>query len=65
MSQRPSGERPHPLVPANDNEATPKPLRAEVRIPQDLPIQLVEIEVFAELLDSLPLAANDNNEGGS
>jgi hypothetical protein len=51
------------LVPANDNERPHKPLRVVVDIPPDLPIQLVEIEVFAQLLDSLDLvAANDNEE---
>lgn len=46
---------------ANDNGRR-KSLGVEVRIPQDLPIQLVEIEVFAELLDSLGPAANDDEE---
>lgn len=51
------------LVAANDNERPHKPLRVVVDIPPDLPIQLVEIEVFAQLLDSLDLvAANDNEE---
>ena len=51
------------LVPANDNERPHKPLRVVVDIPPDLPIQPVEIEVFAQLLDSLaPVAANDNEE---
>jgi hypothetical protein len=51
------------FIPANDNQRPHKPLRAIVEIPPDLPIQLVEIEVFAQLLDSLDLvAANDNEE---
>ncbi len=49
-------------VPANDNGTRRKPLGVEVLIPQDLPIQLVEVEVFAELLESLSIA-NDNDEG--
>jgi len=53
---RPNGR----LRPANDNKRR-KPLGAEVRIPQNLPVQQVEVEVFAQLLDSLTgLAANDN-----
>lgn len=49
--------------PANDNARRDKRLSVVVRIPQDLPIQRVEVEVFAQLLDSLePLAANDNQE---
>ena len=51
------------LTPANDNERPHKPLRVVVEIPPDLPIQPVEIELFAQLLDSLDLtAANDNEE---
>jgi hypothetical protein len=50
--------------PANDNVAPRKPLRAVVLIPQSLPIQPIEVEVFAELLDSLgDPPANDNDEG--
>jgi hypothetical protein len=52
-------EGPRPPRPANDNEA-PTLSRVDVLIPRDLPIQQVEIEVFAELLDSL-VPANDNN----
>ena len=49
--------------PANDNEPQTSPLRSEVLIPADLPITLVEIEVFAVLIDDLTaLAANDNEE---
>ncbi len=50
------------LVPANDNERPHKPLRVVVDIPPDLPIQLVEIEVFAQLLNSLDLVADNDNE---
>jgi hypothetical protein len=38
-------------------------MRAVVNVARLLPIQLVEIEVFAEFLDSLPDAANDNEAG--
>ena len=49
--------------PANDYARRDKRLSVVVRIPQDLPIQRVEVEVFAQLLDSLEqLAANDNQE---
>ena len=41
-----------------------KPLAIEICIPPNLPVQQVEIEVFAELLDSLGPAANDNEEAG-
>jgi len=45
---------------ANDNGAHP-PVRVEVVIPANLPIQRVEIEIFAELLECLQgLVANDN-----
>jgi hypothetical protein len=53
------------LVPANDNGRRKLPLCAVLDMPEPLPIQLVEVEVFAELLDALPPAANDNNEGGT
>jgi hypothetical protein len=49
-------------TPANDNWR-PRQLRVVVNVPRMLPIQLVEIEVFAELLDTLPEAANDNEFG--
>ena len=49
--------------PANDNARRDKRLSVVVRIPQDLPIQRIEVEVFAQLLDALEqLAANDNEE---
>ena len=35
--------------------------KAELRLPKGLPVQLVEVEVLAELLESLPSIANDNN----
>ena len=49
---------------ANDNARSRKGLLVEVDMPVFVPIQLVEVEVFAELLDSLPVIANDN-EGSS
>ena len=36
----------------------------EFALPRLLPIQPVEVEVLAELLDALPLAANDNGVEG-
>ena len=60
----PHDRKPRSLVPANDNEPVGS-LKAELNFPRHLPIQLVEVEVLAELLDALPLPANDNNEGGS
>lgn len=48
------------LVPANDNKRRHKPLGAVVDLPPNLPIQSIEIEVIAQLLDGLP--ANDNEE---
>ena len=49
--------------PANDNARPRKTLGVQMRFAQNLPIQLVEVEVFAQLLDSLQeLVANDNEE---
>lgn len=36
--------------------------KAELRLPKGLPVQLVEVEVLAELLESLPPIANDNGD---
>jgi hypothetical protein len=51
---------------ANDNARKRRSLnrvpKAEVRLPKGMPVQLVEVEVLAELLESLPPIANDNNE---
>jgi hypothetical protein len=47
-------------IPANDNERPGPRLKAELRLPKGLPVQIVEIEILAELLDSLPPPANDN-----
>ncbi len=62
MSVSPVSERPRRVSrPANDNEPAPTKLRAEVLIPANSPITLVEIEVFAALIeDWSALAANDN-----
>ncbi|HTP77549.1 MAG TPA: hypothetical protein VMJ73_11295 [Rhizomicrobium sp.] len=54
---------PHLPIPANDNSRPAKTLRAELRFPEVLPIQIVEVEVFASLLDDLmALVANDNQD---
>jgi hypothetical protein len=57
--------------PANDNlrqrrslKAKPRLPQAEVRLPQAMPVQMVEVEALAELLDSLPPIANDNEGQG-
>jgi hypothetical protein len=51
---------------ANDNARKRGSLnrlpKAEVRLPKGMPVQLVEVEVLAELLESLPPKANDNSE---
>jgi hypothetical protein len=51
---------------ANDNARKRRSLnrlpQAEVRLPKGMPVQLVEVEVLAELLESLPPIANDNSE---
>jgi hypothetical protein len=56
---------------ANDNLGQPRSLKAkprlpkaELRLPQAMPVQMVEVEVLAELLDSLPPIANDNEGDG-
>jgi hypothetical protein len=51
---------------ANDNARKRRSLnrlpQADVRLPKGMPVQLVEVEVLAELLESLPPIANDNSE---
>jgi len=47
---------------ANDNVPVGDSLRVQVNLPRHLPIQIVEVEVFAELLDGLAIAANDNED---
>ena len=61
---RPRNPKPETSVAANDNERqrrAPKLPKAEVRLPRQMPVQLVEVEVLAELLESLPAIANDNS----
>ena len=50
-------------VPANDNKPQHSGLRADVLIPQDLPVTQAEIEVFAVLLDDWDCPAGNDNEG--
>ena len=59
-----SAPRNRGVVPANDNGDAKRSLRAVLDMADTMSIQPVEVEVFAELLDSFPLAANDNTEGG-
>jgi hypothetical protein len=35
----------------------------DIRLPAGMPVQIVEVEVLAELLDSLPRVANDDDQG--
>ena len=65
MSQ-PREPKPEGIGIANDNlrkrgsrNNLPK---AEVRLPKGMPVQLVEVEVLAELLESMPPIANDNGD---
>lgn len=62
---RPRNPKPQNTIAANDNERQRRRLpKAEVRLPREMPVQLVEVEVLAELLESLPPIANDNSEDG-
>ena len=61
---RPRNPKPQGTIAANDNERrrrTSSLPKAEVRLPREMPVQLVEVEVLAELLESLPAIANDNS----
>lgn len=60
----PHNPNPERTVAANDNtrQRRPRLPKAEVRLPRQMPVQLVEVEVLAELLESLPPIANDNSE---
>ena len=61
----PRRPKPEGIVAANDNERQRRRLpKAEVRLPRQMPAQLVEVEVLAELLQSLPPIANDNEDDG-
>jgi len=63
MSTPPIKAPPGLPKPSNDNRKDSQPLRVIANIPQSLPIQRVEVEVFASLLDDLlSLVANDNPE---
>ncbi len=53
--------RPQPIAPANDNPKPPHHLAVVLDLPPDLPVQQIEIEVFAQLLESLA-PANDTDE---
>lgn len=62
---RPRNPKPEGTIAANNNERQRRSHRlpkAEVRLPKGMPVQLVEVEVLAELLESLPPIANDNSE---
>jgi len=65
MSQ-PRDPKPESGTIANDNRrkrrSVNKLLKAEIRLPKAMPVQLVEVEVLAELLESLPPISNDNSE---
>lgn len=59
----PRQERPKKkLRPANENKRGLNLLGVELRFPQDLPVQLIEVEVFAQLLESVVIPANDNED---
>ena len=58
MSQ-PRDPKPEGGTIANDNAPKRRSLN---RLPKGMPVQLVEVEVLAELLESLPPIANDNSK---
>jgi len=62
----PREPKPEGGIIANDNARKRRSAnrlpKAEVRLPKAMPVQLVEVEVLAELLESLPPIANDNGE---
>jgi hypothetical protein len=66
---KPCNPRASGNIPANDNLRPRRSLKAkrvlpqaEIRLPQAMPVQMVEVEVLAELLESLPPDANDNED---
>lgn len=63
---RPREPKPERGTIANDNTRKRRSLnrlpKAELRLPEAMPVQLVEVEVLAELLESLAPIANDNSE---
>ena len=65
MSQ-PRDPKPERGTIANDNARKRGSLnrlrKAELRLPKGMPVQLVEVEVLAELLESMPPISNDNSE---
>ena len=64
MSQ-PRDPKPEGGTIANDNTRKRRSLsrlpKVDVRLPKGLPVQMVEVEVLAELLESLPPISNDNS----
>jgi hypothetical protein len=62
---QPRDPKPERGTVANDNARKRRSLNrlplAEVRLPKGMPVQLVEVEVLAELLESMPPIANDND----
>ena len=63
---RPRDPKPADGDNANDNARKRCSLHrlpeVEVRLPEAMPVQLVEVEVLAELLESMPPDSNDNAE---
>ena len=61
----PRKPKPQSAPVANDNAPKRRSLnrlpKAELRLPRQMPVQIVEVEVLAELLESLPPIANDND----
>jgi hypothetical protein len=61
---QPRDPKPNSGTIANDNTRKRRSAnrlpKAELRLPKAMPVQLVEVEVLAELLESLPPIANDN-----
>jgi hypothetical protein len=64
--RQPRDPRPEDGNNANDNARKRRSLnrlpKVELRLPEEMPVQLVEVEVIAELLESLPPISNDNSE---
>jgi hypothetical protein len=66
--RRPRNPKPQGATISNDNarkrRLSERPSErfpeVEVRVPREMPLQLVEVEVLAELLDSLPPPGNDD-----
>ena len=66
---RPRRPKPKETAVANDNLRLPGspnrgcPRHVDIRLHEGMSVQIVEVEVLAELLDSLPGATNDNDQG--